>query len=792
MIEKSLNGSWRMTGADKKEYTAQVPGSVLRTLLEHKVIPDPFDGINEPLGTAATEAEYAFERTFEVSAEELSREHCDLVFEGLDTLARVELNGKCIAETDNMHRTWRFPVKQLLLQGENKLRVTFAPALDYVRKAAKEDPEVTYIGGSGIYGTGAIRKAHYMFGWDWGPSLPDAGIWRDVTLEAYSVRLENIMTRQIHKNGEVTLKITADTGAEEIRAAVRDPDGGRIACITVKNGETVTVPVPKPRLWWPNGLGEQPLYSITVTALSDDKKEDQRSFCIGLRTMTVSREKDQWGEEFAFCCNGVKFFAMGADYIPEDNLLTRMSREKTERLLEDCREAHFNCVRVWGGGVYPSDDFYDLCDEKGLVVWQDMMFACNTYRLTDAFRTSVSAEAADNLRRIRHHASLGMICGNNEMETAWNEWEDVKNQSEALREDYLELFERVLREISEREAPDTFYWPSSPSSGGYFDEPNSLDRGDVHDWSVWHGRRPFSDFTERYPRFCSEFGFESFPCMDTLRSFVHSEREMNPFSKVMESHQKCNSGNSTMLYYLAQTLSYPFSMEQLVHSSQFLQGEAMKAGVEHWRRNRGHCMGAVYWQLNDCWPVASWAGIDCFGRWKALHYMAKRFFAPVLVSLKKDENGWLCVISNEKRSVFKGTAVCRLRDSEGRILREVRAGAELRAMSAAPVLLICPREEEKDAFAECVLLDEQGNTVSENLDLPVEPKHFPLQDPEICAETEGNSIRLTAKHFAMGVALEAGEARFSDNWFALYPGETRTVTADREIGENELKINWLK
>lgn len=792
MIEKSLNGSWRMTGADKKEYTAQVPGSVLRTLLEHKVIPDPFDGINEPLGTAATEAEYAFERTFEVSAEELSREHCDLVFEGLDTLARVELNGKCIAETDNMHRTWRFPVKQLLLQGENKLRVTFAPALDYVRKAAKEDPEVTYIGGSGIYGTGAIRKAHYMFGWDWGPALPDAGIWRDVTLEAYSARLEDVLIRQKHHNGEVKLSVVVRTGAETVKVLLKDPDGRETACVTVNSNEKAEIAVHDPRLWWPNGLGEQPLYTLEVAALSAGCEEDRREYRIGLRTMTVSREKDQWGEEFAFCCNGVKFFAMGADYIPEDNLLTRMDRDKTARLLEDCREAHFNAVRVWGGGVYPSDDFYDLCDEKGLVVWQDMMFACNTYRLTDAFRENVSAEAVDNLRRIRHHASLGMICGNNEMETAWNEWDDVKNQSEALRQDYLELFEKVLRDISAKEAPDTFYWPSSPSSGGSFDDPNSLNRGDVHDWSVWHGRRPFSDFTERYPRFCSEFGFESFPCMETLRSFVHSERDMNPFSRVMESHQKCNSGNATTLCYLSQTLSYPYSMEQLVHSSQFLQGEAMRAGVEHWRRNRGHCMGAVYWQLNDCWPVASWAGIDCFGRWKALHYMAKRFFAPVLVSLGRDERGWICVISNERREAFRGKVICRLRNADGEILREVTAGAELREMSAAPVLAIQPGEGEKDAFVQCLLLNEQGDTVSENLELPVPPKHFPLSDPEIRVECEGNSIHITADRFALGVALEAGEARFSDNWFALYPGETRTVTADRKIGKDELKINYLK
>lgn len=780
-----------MTGEDGRRFPAEVPGTVLKTLLDSGAVPDPFDGLNETAACEETRHTWSFERSFDVPEELLSAACADLVFEGLDTLAEVKLNGRTVARTDNMHRTWRFPVKEALRAGRNTLRIAFAPAQDYAEKAAAENPEVSYEGGSELRGTGLIRKAHYMFGWDWGPRLPDAGIWRPARIEFYDARLEEIRVRQEHRDGRVTLEIRAETGTERIRLELADPDGKTVCRAEARPGGICRMDVDRPRLWWPNGLGAQPLYTLRAEAVGGQGTEDERTLRIGLRTLTVTREKDEWGESFALCCNGTDFFSMGGDYIPEDNLLTRVTREKTERLLKDCRDCHFNTVRVWGGGIYPDEDFYSLCDELGLVVWQDLMFACNTYKLTDAFRENIVREAEDNVRRIRHHASLGLICGNNEMETAWLSWGGVRDQPESLKQDYLEQFEHLLKDVCEREAPEVFYWPSSPSSGGGFDDPNSLDRGDVHDWSVWHGRRPFSDFTERYPRFCSEFGFESFPCLDTLKAFVHEEREMNPFSRVMESHQKCHSGNATMLFYLSQTLRYPFSMEKLVHASQWLQAEAVRAGVEHWRRNRGRCMGAIYWQINDCWPVASWAGIDSLGRWKALQYRARRFFAPTAVSIRKDGTQYGVFVANERREEFRGTVCCLIRDRKGKKLRELDMEVRCPAMSSILAGTAEP-EEDECGIVHCILMDEAGRAVSENEELYTLPKYYPFEKPGIRVRCEGRKVTLTADAFCTGVELQAGDARFSDNWVTLYPGEPREIIADRDLKEEGLHVMWIE
>ena len=788
---QNLSGPWILETGDGSRYETQVPGTLLQTLLSHGVIPDPFDGMNEYAVCEATRQTAAFERTFTVSPEELAFPHADLVFEGVDTEAELFLNGQSVACFNNMHRLWRIPVRDILRPGENTLRVVFFPALEAVARDARNNPDITYDGGSELVWTGGLRKAHYMFGWDWGPRLPDAGLWRPVSLQCYTHRLDNLLVRQRHTEGAVTLRLTADTTADQLRYTLLDPEGVPVAGCTVSAGQEALLAVPQPRLWWPNGLGGQPLYTLHAEALAEGMQADRQTLRLGLRTMTVSRRKDSWGEEFAFCCNGIRFFAMGADYIPEDNLLARCSRERTDALLTSCREANFNCVRVWGGGIYPSEDFFDLCDEKGLVVWLDLMFACNVYRLTDAFRENICREARDNLRRVRHHASLGLVCGNNEMETAWLSWGGVMKQPASLKQDYLEQFEVLLKAVSEQEAPDAFYWPSSPSSGGGFDDPNSLSRGDVHDWSVWHGRRPFSDFTERYPRFCSEFGFESFPCMDTLRSFIHDPREMNPFSRVMESHQKCHSGNATMLHYLAQSLPYPFSMPQLVHATQYLQAEAVRAGVEHWRRNRGRCMGAIYWQINDCGPVASWAGIDCFGRWKALHYEARRFFAPLLASLQKNEDGYTVFVCNERREPFTGTAEVTVHDLSGKVLRRETFAVRCPALASVPAGTVNAAPGSPLPLVRCLLKDESGQTVSENEALCDAPKHLLLETPKIAVSCSGTEISLTSDTLALAVALEAGDVRFSDNWFTLYPGEPRVIRADRALSRADLNLMWL-
>ncbi len=375
------------------------------------------------------------------------------------------------------------------------------------------------------------------------------------------------------------------------------------------------------------------LYTVRAELLNGTRVLDSWEKRIGLRTMEIKRQKDSWGESFEMCVNGVSIFAMGADYIPEDNLLPRVTAERTRRLLEDCKLANYNAIRVWGGGYYPDDWFYDACDELGLVVWQDFMFACAIYELTEEFEENIRREVIDNVRRLRHHASLGLWCGNNEME--WQVDDDVYFATHKQKADYIRMYEYLIPKTLREHDPVTFYWPASPSSGGGFDEPNDPNRGDVHYWDVWHGDKPFTEYRKFFFRNASEFGFQSFPCLKTVESFTKPS-DRNIFSYVMEKHQRNKSANGKIMNYMAQTFLYPTDFDTLLYASQLLQAEAVRYGVEHWRRNRGRCMGAIYWQVNDCWPVASWSSIDYYGRWKALHYMARRFYAPVLLSCEEE------------------------------------------------------------------------------------------------------------------------------------------------------------
>lgn len=791
----SLNGAWTLEEAcGVQQIPAQVPGSVLNDLLNNHLIPDPFVGENELITTPLFDRDYAYQRTFQVNAAFLAREHVELLFEGLDTLATVYVNGQEIGKADNMHRSWRFDVKRALHSGENRLRVVLASPNQFLKKAIADHPDVTYEAVGTMRGNFALRKAHCMFGWDWGPQLPDAGIWRPVSLESWNgARLAEVRVLQSHEDGKVRLTITPVTRGGEAglpcRVELMQPDGSLCVRAEARTGETTELTVEQPQLWWPNGLGKHPLYTLRVTLLSDSgEAADRWSRRVGLRTLTVERKPDQWGESFAFACNGVPFFAMGADYIPEDNLIPRVNKGRTRRLLADCVAANFNAVRVWGGGYYPNDFFFDLCDEMGLVVWLDLMFACNVYELTDNFRENIRLEAIENMLRVRDHACLGLVCGNNEMETAWCNWDDVSCHCDRLRQQYLEQFEDVLKKAVEQSAPQTFYWPSSPSSGGGFDDPNGENRGDVHYWDVWHGNKPFTDYRRFYFRFCSEFGFQSFPCLKTVNTFAQG-REQNIFSRVMENHQKNPGANGKILSYLSRTLRLPNSFKGMLYASQLLQAEAIRYGVEHWRRNRGRCMGAIYWQLNDCWPVASWASIDYYGRWKGLHYAAKRFFAPLLASCVTEGQTARMYVTNDSPEDFTGELVCQLLNARGEVLRREQLSVTCAALSAQEVGLIDFTEQfdastlhpEDERLVAFTLTDTQGKAVSEGCELFCAPKHFDFQPPRIRweAEEQDDAFRITldCDAVAYGVCLDLAQADgcFSDNWFLLVPGQTREV-----------------
>ena len=513
-----------------------------------------------------------------------------------------------------MHRTWEFDVTGKVKAGENILRVYFHSPLEYIKEAYEKQP--THGSEDAMDGFVHIRKAHCMFGWDWGAHLPDAGIFRPVYLLTMTEgRIDSVYIRQEHEEGKVTLHFDVSRNPKEdlrkeipvgkeadgytYEVTVTAPDGTKI----IAKDTPEDLVIEQPKLWWPNGVGEQPLYEVNVTLAKDGQPVDRWTRKIGLRTMTMDIHPDEWGESFAHQVNGKDIFAMGADYIPEDHLLGRVTPETTRKLLEQCKAANFNAVRVWGGGYYPEDWFYDLCDELGLMVWQDFMFACAVYDLTQDFEANIREEFNDNVKRLRHHASLGLWCGNNEMEMFVKQGEWVTKPSEVR--DYLFMYERVIPEILKKYDPETFYWPASPSSGGCFDDPSDPNRGDVHYWDVWHGNKPFSDYRNYYFRYASEFGFQSFPSFETIKTFTDDPADWNIFSYVMEKHQRNAGANGKILNYLQQTFRYPTEFTTLLYASQMLQAEAIKYGVEHFRRNRGRCMDAIYWQLNDCWPVAS-------------------------------------------------------------------------------------------------------------------------------------------------------------------------------------------
>lgn len=827
MKQRLLHENWQMSRRGSGGWLpARVPGSVYGDLLANGRMEDPYYRDNEQKALEIIEDDFEYRTCFSAPEEVLREEKQLLRFEGIDTIADIFLNGTFLGHTENMHRTFEFPVNGLLKSEDNELRVILYSPTRYIEQAYQACP----IEGSSdaMRGFPYLRKAHCMFGWDWGPRLPDAGIWRDVSLLAFSgARLDSVYVTQEHLEDAVNLRFQVDAQEAETgcvsrlageksclvvdgkpvwsakglppenygyRVIVTEPDG------TVRDYDNSpeTIRIGNPQLWWPNGYGGQPLYRIRVELYGKHPEGRQLSEeeslldvwekRIGLRTMTVHTEKDEYGEQFAHEVNGVRIFAMGGDYIPEDNLLGRVNARRTRQLLEQARDAHFNCIRVWGGGNYPYDAFWDACDELGLIVWEDFMFACAVYDLTPEFEANIRQELIDNIKRIRHHASLGLWCGNNEMEMFVDQGQWVTRPKQ--KSDYVKMYEYLIPKTLEVYDPATFYWPASPSSGGAFDDPNGENRGDVHYWEVWHGDQPITEYRKFYFRYLSEFGFQSFPSLKTCETFTEPE-DRNIFSYVMEKHQRNRTANGKIMNYMEQTFLYPTSFDTVLYASQLLQAEAIRYGVEHFRRNRGRCMGTVIWQLNDCWPVASWSSIDYCGRWKALHYYAKRFFAPLMVScaeegiLTQDTNpnaqpyhvkkSIQLNVANETMEEQTVTVRYALRNASAKILREGSHVLSVPALSARWL----PREEMEDAdlYADYVSyeLESGGQIVSRGTVLFCAPKHFRFCDPKLQVRAEGDELVVTANAYARSVEIinENDDMLLEDNYFDMNGGERR-------------------
>ena len=818
MLKQSLNGTGTLEiiGKDsgllpKGIVCADIPGSVYATLLKEELIPDPYYRDNELKVLPLMDNDFVYRRTFTAEESLFECEEVLLRFDGIDTMADVYLNEELLGSSCNMHRIWEFEVLDVLKHGENELKVVIYSPTKYI----KEENEKVYTGGSHecMKGFPHLRKAHCMFGWDWGPRLPDAGIFRDVMLLGIQkARFESVYITQEHETTDVAdalankiskvtldfdivLELFQDCTDTNVKITVTAPDGNVYEPLQQKqemaadNGDYRVV-IDNPFIWWPRGYGEQPLYTVKAELFDEaGSLLDVWERRIGLRTVTMNTDKDEWGNCFAHEVNGVKIFAMGADYIPEDNLFSRITKERTRKLLSDAAEANHNCIRIWGGGYYPDDYFFDACDELGLLVWIDFMFACASYELDDAFEANIRAEVVDTVRRIRHHACLALWCGNNEMETQTLDeaWEPSIKQ----KYDYIKIFEYIIPQVLKEEDPVTFYWPSSPSSGGNYDNPWDEDRGDTHYWDVWHGNKPFTEYRKFRFRYLSEFGFQSFPCLKTVKTFAEEE-DLNIFSRVMEMHQRNVAANGKILNYLSATYRYPECFENLLYASQLLQADAIRYGVEHFRRWRGRCMGAVVWQLNDIWPVASWASIDYYGRWKALHYAEKKMFAPVMISC--EEIGELserpfCItepapieksaklhVANETMQPVTGVAEWELCKPNSEVI--IKGCQEITVPALDGVWL---NKLDFNAYDEREIhlsyrFKVNGKVVSANSCLFTPPKHYYFEDPKLSVIKEGKLLTISASAYAKNVELEAvdGDCKLSDNYFDMEAG-TYTV-----------------
>ena len=798
MRRLDLNGAWRMS-CPYGQGEVTVPGDYYSDLLAWGVIPEPYKGQN-PEALKDVEITPIYTKSFTYTPDEVTR-RAVLRFHGVDTLATVSLNGVTLGETDNCHCRFDYDVTALLAEGENTIEAAFRDPRPVFAEYHKRRP----LRGAddSMDGYQNVRKAHFMSGWDFAPEMVNAGLFRPVELllceeasfEAVTLRQDTTADR-----AKITVlsKVKA-THTDEVTMAVivYGPEGAVVAqaekaCAVHELTEcAMTITVENPKLWYPNGLGDQPIYTIVTTLLVDGREVDGDVKTLGLRSLVVSTEKDAHGQAFTFTVNGLTPFIMGANYIPEDCMPSRWSRERTEALLRDCVDANFNMIRVWGGGFYPEDWFYDLCDQFGLLVWQDVMYACCFVDDSPELTEATKRELSHNLWRFSHHACLALMCGNNEIEEAmvcWGTWCDVAD--DRIRETYLNLFEREIPASLAEAMVDTRYIPSSPTSGGGFDEPYNRQRMDSHDWRVYHGGQPYEVYREDVSRFLSEFGFQGIPSVKTMARWVQAP--LAATSPEMEYRNCCRKGNGNLMERIAEYYRVPDDFTMHTYLTQRLQADSVDYAIRHLRRHRGICMGTLYWQINDCWPGVSWASIDYDGRWKALQYAAKEFYAPHLLILTEEGGKVTVSVANENDTPFVGEVQWKLLRNDRTVLNSGAYAVNTASWSASDIgvcdFTALSDEEKRNCVVAATLYDADENVVSEQVVRFVKAKDFEYLPPRVTAtlscEDGQYALTLQADGFVQDLWLEFGhtDCVFSRNGFSL-TGEPITVTLSRVTGE---------
>lgn len=820
MTQKEISEGWTFRQTDGSEWLpATVPGCVHTDLLKNGKIEDPFYRLNEHDLQWIDKLDWEYKTDFQLDQATLNHDRITLDFKGLDTYADIYVNGIQVLSADNMFREWLVDVKPQLKEGTNELRILFrSPIVEGIKKYDANGYEIP-VSDNDLAKIGKVdgnkqvsvytRKAGYHFGWDWGPRLVTSGIWRPVYLEAWNeARIKNMQLKQNQlneKEASLTAVFEIEANAATDATISIENEGAELAKTSIKLTEGIsTYPVDfkieDPKLWWTNGLGEANLYTIRGK-LTVENKITEKSERIGLRTLELVRDKNEKGTSFYFKLNGVPVFMKGANYIPNDIFLPRVSKENYKKVVKTAQISNMNMLRVWGGGIYENDEFYDLCDEAGILIWQDFMFACAMFPGDQAFLNNVKAEAADNVKRLRNHPCIALWCGNNEILAAWYQW-GWKEKSEAkdkettgkIWEAYEDIFHRILPEAVKSYDPSRFYWSSSPSSGtGIVAD---LINGDEHYWGVWWGKEPFKTYATHIARFMSEYGFQSFPELKTVKQYALPE-DYRIDSEVMNSHQRSSIGNKTIEYYMLQEYKQPKDFESFLYVNHVLQAEGIKFALEGHRRAMPYCMGSLYWQINDCWPVASWSSTDYYQRWKALQYYVKKGFEPVLVSPYTDEQNFKVGIVNDHLNEVNGQLILEIMDFNGKVVWKKDLHVNIPANSSSDYF-----DVKKDGFLSqkntrnlffFTKLVQDGQVIARNVFFfrPYKELNIPIPKVEYTIEkiNSGFNIHLKTDKLAKNVFLqiESEEGFFSDNYFDMLPGGETTIKLETGMSEEKLK-----